>query len=164
MIVTRRLEFDAGHRLVGHESKCKHLHGHRYVADISCGAGQLDTVGRVVDFSVIKELVGGWIDRLWDHNMILNPKDPLLYQLNRLLVDDDAMEVLGGKEPFIMPEQYPNPTAENMSIVLLAVARELLLPCGIHVPYLRLYETPNCWADCCVDRNFSELGAELAAR
>ena len=30
---TRRIEFDAAHRVMGHEGKCKHLHGHRYALE-----------------------------------------------------------------------------------------------------------------------------------
>ena len=30
---TRRIEFDAAHRILNHESKCKMLHGHRYVVE-----------------------------------------------------------------------------------------------------------------------------------
>ncbi|HEX5676071.1 MAG TPA: 6-carboxytetrahydropterin synthase, partial [Azonexus sp.] len=27
MLITRRLEFDAGHRIPDHRSQCRHLHG-----------------------------------------------------------------------------------------------------------------------------------------
>ena len=33
MRITRRLEFDAGHRIPQHDSQCRHLHG-RYVAQL----------------------------------------------------------------------------------------------------------------------------------
>ena len=39
----------------GHESKCAHLHGHNYKFEFHCTAGSLDNVGRVIDFSDIKE-------------------------------------------------------------------------------------------------------------
>ena len=55
--ITRRLEFDAGHRVLGHEGKCKNLHGHRYSAEITVTAPDLDGLGRVIDFGVIKEKV-----------------------------------------------------------------------------------------------------------
>ena len=36
--ITRRLEFDAGHRIPDHRSQCRNLHGHRYVLEITlCG-------------------------------------------------------------------------------------------------------------------------------
>ena len=55
---TRRLCFEAGHRVYGHESKCANLHGHSYKVErgLRSGAGR---VGRVIDFSVLKEKIGG---------------------------------------------------------------------------------------------------------
>ena len=35
MRITRRLEFDAGHRNPDHRSQCRHLHGHRYAMEIT---------------------------------------------------------------------------------------------------------------------------------
>lgn len=145
-IITRRLEFDAGHRLVGHESKCANLHGHRYVADISVTADEgLDGVGRVIDFSRVKDIVGGWIDRNWDHNLILNSEDPLLSMWEDSNVGVTWETIFGNKDPFVM---HINPTAENMSEYLYGVAKQLLEEkYYIKVVSVRLYETPNCWAD-----------------
>lgn len=155
-IVTRKLEFDAGHRVLGHEGKCAHLHGHRYVAEVSVFAPSLDKLGRVIDFSCLKRIVGGWIDRNWDHNMILHPGDPLAkiweeWQTpadpNVVDVRVDASLIFGeGKEPFLMPDDM-NPTAENLSVVLYRVAVSLLRVESIQVARVRLYETPNCWSD-----------------
>jgi len=151
LTVTRKLEFDAGHRLIGHESKCRHLHGHRYVAEITVSSMELDTCGRVIDFSKIKEVVGGWIDQYWDHNMILNELDPLL----SLDANQGApYNIFNGKHPFVMFDDRTyadvpgcNPTAENMVKFLFDTAVTLLRPYHIQVDKIRLYETPNCWAD-----------------
>ena len=43
-------DFCAGHRVVGHENKCRHLHGHNYRVTFYCESQELDGVGRVVDF------------------------------------------------------------------------------------------------------------------
>ena len=72
---TRRLEWDAMHRIPRHESKCAAFHGHRYAAELTCLA-PLDDRGRVIDFGVVKERVGGWIDENWDHTAILQRDDP----------------------------------------------------------------------------------------
>lgn len=131
--VTRKIEFDAGHRLVGHESKCRNLHGHRYVAEIEVGAEDLDEVGRVIDFGVVKQLVGGWVDEHWDHGMLINVEDKELVELCRK----------SGWKHYVMCSE---PTAENLVVDLFARAvREL--PLYVKVLSVRLYETPNCWAD-----------------
>lgn len=139
--ITRKLEFDAAHRVLGHGGKCRHLHGHRYVAEIQVASNKLNQLGMVADFSFIKELVGGWIDKNWDHNIILNSNDPL-YRLR--LSDSDRDEVFGGREPFLLFEK--NPTVEVMAETLFEEVR-ILLPPGITLVGVRLYETPNCYAD-----------------
>ena len=130
---TRKLEFDSAHRVMRHESKCRNLHGHRYVAEITA-CGRLDSLGRVIDFGVLKQVIGGWIDEHWDHGLIVNEEDIALIHMCK------AAEW----KVFILPN---NPTAENMAPFLLAKANELLDDTGVLVTHVRLYETPNCWAD-----------------
>ena len=89
--VTRRLEWDAMHRIPLHESKCRAFHGHRYAAEITCTAPQLDDLGRVVDFGVIKQLVGSWIDDHWDHTAILMEGD----EEAGPLAEANAKEIVG---------------------------------------------------------------------
>jgi len=131
---TRRLEFDAAHRVMRHESKCRNLHGHRYIVALTVEAPELDDVGRVIDFSVLKGVVGRWIDDHWDHGTILCDQD---LSLLGLLTDEDWKR-------YTLPV---NPTAENMVEELHRVASDLLDPYGIRVAHVRLYETPNCWSD-----------------
>jgi len=132
--VTRLFEFDAAHRVLGHEGKCRHLHGHRYRAEVTVQAPDLDALGRVVDFSVLKERVGVWLDEFLDHNAILHPSDPLLKILR------DA----GERVPFVMPFDK-NPTAENIAFVIYHVAVSLL-PDHLEVLRVRVWETSNCYA------------------
>ena len=91
--VTRLLQFCYGHRLLRHESKCAGLHGHQGNVEITCAAkvDYLDPVGRVVDFSVVKEVVGSWIDAKLDHTMILN-KQACFYSAPTLDVTADMVK------------------------------------------------------------------------
>lgn len=141
--ITRKFEFDSAHRVLGHESKCKHLHGHRYVAEVTVETTDLDALGRVIDFSEVKAKVGAWIDEFWDHNILLNVKDPLLYLLAK---SESAEAIFAGKNPFIVPRGL-NPTAEVMAMLLHDVARSIFKGTEITVNRVRVYETPNCWAD-----------------
>lgn len=131
--VTRRLEWDAMHRIPLHESKCRAFHGHRYVAEITCVAPQLDELGRVVDFGVIKSLVGTWIDDHWDHTAILMSGDP------------EATPIAEANERLGRPVYWmkAHPTAENIVSELAGVAQRLLDPTGVTVVRIRLWETPN---------------------
>lgn len=135
---TRRFEFDAGHRVLGHEGKCRHIHGHRYVAEVTVVARQLNDLGMVIDFSVLKDEVGKWIEDNWDHNFICNYADPILDAGNNQEL------IFGGRAPAIMD---CNPTAENMAKGLFKIADMLIGHYHIKVIHVRLYETPNCFAD-----------------
>jgi 6-pyruvoyltetrahydropterin/6-carboxytetrahydropterin synthase len=132
----RVIEFDAGHRLVNHEGKCAKLHGHRYRCEVFCVGSHLDSVGRVVDFGVIKERVGGWIDEHWDHNFLMNVADGRLA--------DFIMKELNQKVYFL----DTNPTVENMALYLLNnVCPKVLVGTDVTCVKIRLWETPNCFVE-----------------
>jgi 6-pyruvoyltetrahydropterin/6-carboxytetrahydropterin synthase len=132
MTITKRLEIDAGHRLMKHEGKCRNVHGHRYAFDITCSADKLDEVGRVIDFSVVKAVVGGWLDEKLDHGFIAQAGDPIIEWLK---LNDQKLHVVDF-----------SPTAENLSAYVLEVAQRLLLPHGVQVRHIRCWETPSSFS------------------
>lgn len=136
--VTRRLEWDAAHRVLKHESKCGTLHGHHYVALITCEANSLDACDRVIDFGVIKNLVGSWIDDHWDHTTLVNCHDAKLIKF----CDDDHVEN-GKRQSYAFDGE---PTAEVIAQKLLSIAQRLLSSTGVRVVEVEVYETPNCSA------------------
>lgn len=98
-------DISVGHRVHGHEGKCKHLHGHNYRIHFHCTAPALDMLGRVIDFSVIKEKLCMWLEDNWDHRFLVWEEDPMCsYLLN---IDNTVVKV-----PF-------NPTAENIAKFLV---------------------------------------------
>lgn len=115
MKVTKRIEFCAAHRLLNHAGKCKHLHGHNYVAEVTF-TGLVTAGGMVIDFADIKDGVKGWVDANWDHNCLLEASDPLVEALAR--ADQLAGgSILKGRDPFLFPVGLP-PTAEVMAATL----------------------------------------------
>lgn len=126
--IARSLNFCYGHRLLQHPGRCIHLHGHNGVLEVTLASDELDAQGMVVDFQLVRERLGGWIDAHLDHRMILQSGDPALAALRRL--GEPVVEV-----PFA-------PTAENLARHLYERARELELP----VVAVRLHETPSCHA------------------
>jgi len=132
---TRRLHFCSGHRVVGHENKCANVHGHNYVVFIEAEA-ELDGIGRVIDFSVLKEKIGGWLDEFWDHTFIAyDAEDPELLR---------AIQKINNKLVYRLPA---NPTAENMAQYLLTVVCPLVLEgTGVTVTTIEIWETENCKA------------------
>jgi 6-pyruvoyltetrahydropterin/6-carboxytetrahydropterin synthase len=135
----RQLKFCAGHRLYQHESKCAFFHGHNYRVDIEVvgqgGGTEVDAVGRVVDFSQIKQRMLGWLDAHWDHAFIVYEQDA-----NALA----AVRMVEPTKYFVLPW---NPTAENMARYLLeVVAPEVLGDLGVIAREVRVWETEESCA------------------
>lgn len=130
---SRRIEFDAGHRIVGHKNKCQYLHGHRYVLEVHARISKLDNLGFVADFGELKQILKPWIDDHWDHNVILNRQDE---QLGKFIAE------YTGKEPYYIDN---NPSAENIASYLLHKIIPKLFKSKVYEIYkIKLYETPNC--------------------
>ncbi len=130
----RRIHFSAGHRVLGHESKCSNLHGHNYELWVHATAKDLDELGRVIDFSILKEKIDTWVQSNWDHTMIVYEKDHELLALNSQMIKN--------KPWFISPF---NPTAENMAKYLFELMiPKLLAGTGVNVTKVVLFETENC--------------------
>jgi len=109
-LVTKRIEFCYGHRLLDYDGICKHPHGHNASVEIDVRTDSLDERNMVVDFSDIKRIVKGWIDRELDHKMILRQDDPLVEPLKQL------------GEPMYLLES--NPTVERIARLIFDKGRE----------------------------------------
>jgi 6-pyruvoyltetrahydropterin/6-carboxytetrahydropterin synthase len=124
-----------------HESKCATLHGHRYVAMITCEADALDSLGRVVDFGTVKAEVGTWVDTHWDHSTLINKEDADLISFCQRSATGTNQ-----KPGYTFDGE---PTAENIAAVLFEKSSELLgTDNGLRVTKVVVYETPNCSATC----------------
>ena len=129
---TRYHDFSTGHRVYGHESKCAHLHGHNYRIHLTVEADELDTVGRVMDFSAIKEHLCHWLEEEWDHKFLVWTQDPLATSLKEL--DPNGVVIV----------EF-NPTAENMGQYLIDVVGPRQLDgTGVKLVSVNIEETRKC--------------------
>jgi 6-pyruvoyltetrahydropterin/6-carboxytetrahydropterin synthase len=126
--VTKRIEFCYGHRLLDYDGICKHPHGHNVLAEVEIRTDALDSRNMVADFSDIKRVVKGWIDRELDHKMILRRDDPLVAPL----------QALG--EPIFLVDS--NPTVELVARLIYTYATEQ----GFNVIRVTVWETPSSFA------------------
>lgn len=172
--VIRSHEICAGHRVVGHESKCRHLHGHNYkfhfkvapkktlsegyVKSVSGFAleGSLDDVGRVIDFSVVKTTLCQWLEDNWDHKFLHWEQDSMINSLivvastkfareNNLVTDEDY-------DPFFnsLVALPFNPTAENLAAYLVdVIGPQLLDQYGVELVECTIEETSKCHVNYC---------------
>ena len=136
--VHRYHDISAGHRVVGHENKCKTLHGHNYRVHFTC-VGDLDNVGRVIDFGVIKSKLCMWLEDHWDHKMLLWAEDPIVNRVEVPSLSDDFWDSIR-RVPF-------NPTAENMAEYLVeCVGPGQLRGTGVTLIEVTIEETRKCSA------------------
>jgi 6-pyruvoyltetrahydropterin/6-carboxytetrahydropterin synthase len=131
-VVRRHIDIDAGHRVARHESKCRHLHGHRYRLTVEVEGPVLEDNspehGMVIDFTRVKAALTEVHDE-WDHRLLLGVDDPLV----------DAMRDLPGV--VILPIQ---PTAENLAHLAADHLARLLAP--LRVSRVDVEETASCTA------------------
>jgi 6-pyruvoyltetrahydropterin/6-carboxytetrahydropterin synthase len=143
MQITRRLEFDAGHRIPNHNSQCKHLHGHRYAIEITLSgevikAAGVSDEGMVMDFSDVKRIAKEQVVDAWDHAF-------LVYRGDKVVMD--FLATMPNHKTVVLDVI---PTVENLASVafetLVGAYRDTY---GNHLRLerVRLYETPNNWAD-----------------
>lgn len=133
---TRKIPFDSAHRLLKHESNCKYLHGHRYVCEATFEAPKMDELGRVIDFSKIKIILGEWIKKELDHNTILSKQDQMLAQ---------SIEEHTGKKVYLLDH---NPTAENIALHLLHdICPKIFKNHPAKCTRLRLHESENNYVE-----------------
>jgi 6-pyruvoyltetrahydropterin/6-carboxytetrahydropterin synthase len=143
MRITRRLEFDSGHRIPNHRSRCRHLHGHRYALEVTLSGQIVRTPGdaregMVLDFAEVKSIAQREVADAWDHAFLAWREDKVVLEFLSTLPDHRTVV-------FDAP-----PTAEHLAEAafrLLDPAYRNAFGVDLQLERVRLYETPNCWAD-----------------
>jgi 6-pyruvoyltetrahydropterin/6-carboxytetrahydropterin synthase len=147
LTITRKLEFDAGHRIPDHKSQCRNLHGHRYTLEITLVGevireeGSSDN-GMIMDFSDVKTLAKKHLVDIWDHAFLAYEKDTAVLQF---------LESIPGHKTVVIGSI---PTVENLAQTafdILKAAYHDHYGTGLRLHKLVLHETPNCWAEITAD-------------
>ena len=112
-----KAHYDAAHFLRNYRGKCEKLHGHRYVVEAGLAFDDVGPGGMAYDFGDAKRHLRAIAGRL-DHENI-----------NEL-------------EPFTEIE----PSAENQARWIFERMHELLAERAEHLAYVRVWETPNQYA------------------
>lgn len=143
LTITRKLEFDAGHRIPDHRSQCRNLHGHRYTLEITLEGevvrqdGQSDN-GMIMDFSDVKALALEHLVDRWDHAFLVYRNDHAV---------TGFLETLPGHKTVVMNRV---PTVENLAQVAFDTLKDVYQDRygrALRLVKIKLYETPNCWAE-----------------
>lgn len=144
---TRYHDISAGHRVTGHESKCRHLHGHNYRIHFTLTHEHgTDAIGRVLDFSVIKEKLCMWLEKHWDHKFLAWEHDDVMRELHRAINNHGSIEEREVFNQSIVWVPF-NPTAENMAQHLVQIVGPLqLMGTGCALTDCVVEETMKCSA------------------
>ena len=145
--ISRKGNFDSGHRVMNEFMKCYNIHGHTYLYELTFSFENMEEIGYAIDFKEIKRVGCQWIDDILDHGMILNPKDDLLIKTTREYGTKLWLMSLSGEG------EYCNPSVENISREVF-LAMEVLFDevyknakTGLKIHRVTIYETPNCWTE-----------------
>jgi 6-pyruvoyltetrahydropterin/6-carboxytetrahydropterin synthase len=147
LTITRKLEFDAGHRIPDHKSQCRNLHGHRYTLEITLQGqviaqeGHSDN-GMIMDFSDVKAIAKEKLVDVWDHAFITYAQDSVVR---------DFLGSLPGHKTVVID---CIPTVENLARTAFNILRPAYhdrYGTGLKLMRLVLHETPNCWAEITAD-------------
>lgn len=139
MKVTKTLEWDMGHRIPNHKSKCKNPHGHRYKIEVTLEGDLINieggsSQGMVIDFSDIKKILMQEIDEICDHSFMYYEGDAIMSDFFKHNPKFKSVKV-----PFI-------PTAENISAWLfknLNSEFKKVFKGNIQLEEVKLWETPT---------------------
>jgi 6-pyruvoyltetrahydropterin/6-carboxytetrahydropterin synthase len=147
--VTKEFSFEMAHALWNYDGPCRNVHGHSYRLFVTlCGNPVEDPGnpknGMVIDFSDLKNIVRREIVDVFDHSVVVSrhfdkEKTDMFTSLfgNTVLVDYQ-------------------PTCENL-VSDFAVRISGLLPAGIKLHSLKLYETATSFAEWYADDNANSV-------
>lgn len=127
--ITLTFRWPMGHRilgLTGGGEKCRNIHGHNWVADVTFP----NDTGKL-EFGDVKAAIGDWIDEQWDHGFILAADDPFREYL-----------IAEGLKRYTLDEP---PTTEAIAEELAQSAYHLIgvVPDSVHV--LEGYRNAATW-------------------
>lgn len=146
--ISRKGNFDSGHRVMNEFMKCFNIHGHTYLYELTFSFENMEEIGYALDFKEIKRVFCQWIDDVLDHGMLLNPHDTKLIETTKEYGTKLWLMSLNGEG------EYCNPSVENIAKEVF-LAMDILShtlyqksPTGLKIHKVQIYETPNCSTEC----------------
>lgn len=129
MQITKQYRTETAHRLHLHKGRCRFIHGHSYLWEITV-QGTVNDEGMVIDFKDLKTVVDKVLDP-FDHAIVLSDKDPMVSILDGFIETKERIIIF----PYI-------PTAENFAMYV----GNRLVANGIPVVQVICWETVNSQA------------------
>jgi 6-pyruvoyltetrahydropterin/6-carboxytetrahydropterin synthase len=137
--VTKRFHFEMAHTLYEYDGLCRNIHGHSYNLEVTISGEPRNEPGHpkdgmLLDFSTLKEIVKTHVVNPFDHALMISS-----------LVPEEQKQLLSQTtDRFIVVDFQP--TSENL-VVYIASILQPLLPSGVTLFSIRLYETETSFAE-----------------
>ncbi len=137
--VTKEFQFEMAHALWNYNGKCKNIHGHSYILQVTVIGEPISDenstkYGMVIDFGDLKKFVNDAIVNKMDHSLVISEKS----KHDGLLQTEQMFE-----RRHITPYQ---PTCENMVYEFASILKNIL-PSNVKLHSIRLWETANSYAE-----------------
>ena len=104
MIVRRKFQFEAAHKLPNHPGKCRELHGHSYKLLVEIDRPVDEASGMAIDFSDLKKTVNEQVVRRLDHTYINDLIDNPTAERMAVWIWDELQAVLPGLQEIELHE------------------------------------------------------------
>ena len=117
--VSKTFSFDAAHALRGYDGNCERLHGHRWEVNVCVEGSELNELGILIDFRLIKAAMQAATAN-YDHNTLND----------------------------VPPYDEINPSTEHIARTVYLALRDSLtaqVPTA-HLAYVQVWESPTSWA------------------
>jgi 6-pyruvoyltetrahydropterin/6-carboxytetrahydropterin synthase len=108
--------FSSAHYLRGYKGKCEDLHGHNWQVEVTVAGADLDELGMVMDFKLLKQHLSAVLEEL-DHRLL-------------------------NEHPHFAEH---NPSSEELARYICQKLTEHMKP-GITVEHVTVWESEHCWA------------------
>jgi 6-pyruvoyltetrahydropterin/6-carboxytetrahydropterin synthase len=146
-LISKEIEFDAGHRVSTHGSKCRNPHGHRYKVLVTCQGEIIDDPSRpdhgmLIDFGMLKNIMNTNIHDVLDHGFVVWENDTVVRNMMEEVAHHNEWNYI--VFPYI-------PTAENIARWAWEQIEELIeveFGNDLKLYEVAVWETPTSVAYC----------------
>lgn len=146
-LISKEIEFDLGHRVSTHGSKCRNPHGHRYKVRVTCQGEIIDDPSRpdhgmLIDFGMLKNIMNTNIHDVLDHGFAVWENDTVVRNMMEEVAHHNEWNYI--VFPYI-------PTAENIARWAWEQIEELIeveFGNDLKLYEVAVWETPTSVAYC----------------
>lgn len=129
--ITKKIEFEAAHRISNYPGSCSEIHGHTYKLEVTVSGEINRETDMVMDFKNLKEILQKTVIAHFDHALILKKN----------MENQTIFSSYLGKITWMESE----PTAEQMLLWMVSSITPHL-PSGVSLQKLKLHETSGSFA------------------